>query len=135
MKNKNIVLILLPLFLCCCKEETYHNKIASIVEMEFAHSLKDYDMIFIIPGSGCTGCITSAEEFFFENVGNKRNKFVFTNNFSRKNLFLRLKKENLEQKNVLIDDNDIFYLEDYKEKIYPIAIELNDGKILKIYNF
>lgn len=61
-------------------------------------------------------------------------KFIFTYNFSRKNLILKLKKENLENQNVLIDDKNIFYLENYDEKIYPIVIECVDGKISKIYN-
>jgi len=136
MKNKNILFfLLLSLFLLCCKEETYYNEIANLVKSEFGDNLKDYDMIFIIPGSGCTGCINSAEDFFLENVKNKKTKFIFTYNFSKKNLILKLKKQNLEQENVLVDDRNIFYLEKYEEKIYPIAIELENGKISKIYNF
>jgi hypothetical protein len=34
---------------------------------------------------------------------------------------------------VLIDDKNIFYLENYEEKIYPIVIELVNGKVSKVY--
>jgi hypothetical protein len=136
MKNKNILFVLFLIFLfLCCKEKTYYSEIADVVKSELGDSLKDYDRVYVIPGSGCTGCINSAENFFLENVKNRKNKFILTYNFSIKNLALKLKKENLEQENVLIDTKNIFYLEKYKERIYPIALELEKGKISRIYNF
>lgn len=136
MQNKNILfVVLLSLLFLCCKGKTYYSAITDVVKSELGENLKDYDKIFIIPGSGCTGCINSAEDFFLNNVNNVKNKFIFTYNFSRKNLVIKLKKENVERENVLIDDKNIFYLDKYKEKIYPIAIELVEGKVSKIYNF
>ena len=136
MKNKYSLFILLSILsFNSCKEKTYYTEVTKVLESELDEKLKDYDKIFIIPGSGCTGCITSAEDFFIENVKNKKNKFIFTHNFSRKNLVLKLYKENLEQENVLIDDKNIFYLDKYEEKIYPITIELVGGKVSRIYSF
>jgi hypothetical protein len=133
MKTKNILIIMaLCLFSFCCKKSDYYSAVAEVVKSQLSDSLKQYDMVIIIPGSGCTGCITVAENFFLKNVQNTKNKFILTHNFSKKNIVLKLGKENIVQPNVLIDDKDIFYLNDYEEKIYPIAIKIRDGKVLKV---
>ena len=137
MKNKKILISFLVFFIINCKEKeiTYYSEITKIVEIKLGDKLKEYDVVYIIPGSGCTGCINSAEKFFIENVSNERCIFIFTYYFSRKNLILRLKKENFDRKNVLIDDENIFYLEKYNEKVFPIAIELENNRVSKVYNF
>lgn len=132
--NKIFFYLLLCFFFLQCKENesSYFKEIKNLIENELGDGLKEYDMVYIIPGSGCTGCINSAEKYFFGNVKNERKKFIFTYNFSTKNLVLKLKKENIEQKNVLIDEKNIFYLDQHKENIYPIAIEIVDGKVSKV---
>jgi len=74
------------------------------------------------------------ENFFLENVRDKKSKFIFTHNFSRKNLIIKLKKENIEQENVFIDDENVFYLDAHKERIYPAKIVLVDGRVSGVYS-
>lgn len=133
MKTKHLFFIsIFILFYFCGKKSDYYSKIAEVVESQLNDSLKNYERIIIIPGSGCTGCISTAENFFIENVKNKKNKFILTYNFSKKNLILKLNKENIERSNVLVDDKNIFYLNDYDEKIYPMVINISGGKIVNV---
>lgn len=133
MKKTDFFILLLFVFFCvCCKGKDYYGEISSTIALNLKDSLMPYDMIVVIPGSGCTGCISGAERFFIENVKNRRIKFILTYNYSKKNLALRLGKENIKQPNVLIDNDNIFYLKQYEEKIYPIAITLKDGRIIKV---
>ena len=111
MKTKSILFIsLLNIFLINCSCENYYRVIAEMIELELGDILKNYSMVFIIPGSGCSGCISIAEDFFMDHVKEKKNLFILTHNFSKKNLLLKLKKENLEQDNVIVDNDDFFYL-------------------------
>jgi hypothetical protein len=103
--------------------------------MHLADSIDQYDLIVLIPGSGCTGCITQAEDYFLRNVQNERIKFILTKNHSNKGLSIRLGKSNLRRNNVWIDQGDVFYLEEYEERIYPMVISIRDGRIDKIANF
>lgn len=127
-----LIILLLGLFCFCCKGKDYYRDISDTIASNLKDSLKRYDMVVVIPGSGCTGCISSAEHFFIENVNNRRIKFILTYNFSKKNLILRLGKENINQSNVLIDNDNDFYRNQYEEKIYPVAVMLNEGKITKV---
>lgn len=133
MKRIDFLIILLFSLLCfCCKSNNYYKEISDVIASNLKDSLKSYDMVVLIPGSGCTGCISGAEYFFIENVKNRKIKFILTYNFSRKSLMLRLGKENINQSNVFIDNDNTFYLKQYEEKIYPVAILVNDeGQITK----
>jgi hypothetical protein len=65
-------------------------------------------------------------------VSNEKIKFVLTKNASQKGLALRLHKENLERKNVLIDVDNNFYLIGYEEKIYPVIVSVENKKVTQI---
>jgi len=106
---------------------------SDLVEKEFKDEIDRYDMIVIIPGSGCAGCISNAERFFQNNVTNEKTKFILTHNASVKNLTLRVGKENIALPNVLIDKEDLFYLSKHAERIYPYAFYVNNGKIRRMY--
>jgi hypothetical protein len=133
MKNIKITVILIfGLFCFCCKHNTYYNEIVSVVNSHLSDDLKRYEKIVIIPGSGCSGCITQAEDFFLKNVKNEKIKFILTYNFSKKNLTLKLKKENVDRPNVLIDNDNVFYLQKYEERIYPVTLKIVKGKITEV---
>lgn len=128
---KFLSVALLSMICVCCNNKNYSSEISKAIKNNL-NDLKLYDMIVVLPGSGCTGCINGAERFFLENVGNEKIKFILTYNTSKKNLFLRLGKDNVTQQNVFIDDKDIFYLNGCQERIYPMAIILEDGEIVKV---
>ena len=91
-----------------------------------------YDEIVIIPGAGCTGCISNAENYFKNNVYNDRYMFIFTYFMSKKSLFMRLGQDNLVRDNVLIDTSDLFYVPHNHDNIYPYIISVDDGQIVDI---
>jgi hypothetical protein len=114
-----------------CRND-YNHEISKKIASVLGDDLKNYKYIVIIPGSGCTGCITFAENFFVDNVDNKEMIFIFTDIISRKQLSIKLKAENIQRPNVLIDSNKDFYLTGYKEKIYPVIATIDREKIVKI---
>jgi len=134
MKNKYLIAITC-LFMACfssCQQQDYYSAMAEKIEEQMGDELEKYDNIVIFPGSGCTGCITEAENFFSTNIHNERIKFILTFITSRKGMAMRLGKENIAKENVLIDDKNIFYLVNHKEKIYPTVAFIENGKITKV---
>ena len=115
-----------------CRKLDYSSELSKLIERELGSSLCSYEMIILIPGTGCTGCITNAESYFSNNINNKKLLFILTNNYSEKGLALRLGKDNISKSNVIIDREDIYYLKDYEEKIYPIIVKISDGKIIQM---
>ena len=113
----------------------YESDLSKIIKVDLKDSLQQYDKIVLIPGSGCTGCISNAEDYFFKNVGNNNILFILTNNFSEKGLKLRLGADNLSKANVIVDEKNTFYLRNYKENIYPVLIDITNGRIVKIQTF
>lgn len=86
----------------------------------------------LIPNSGCTGCISEAEYFFKEYKDNDKILFIFTHVISKKDLRIRMGKENLQRKNVLIDNDNQFYFEEFQESIYPIVAVIKDKKVIAL---
>ena len=82
----------------------------------------------MIPATGCTGCITKAENYFKCNQHDTTKLFIFTNIISVKNLFLRLggRTNVVNRKNVIIDYDNVFYFPEYEEHIYPVLIDFSE---------
>lgn len=133
MRNliKSILFCILLLIIAACENTNYGEKIYDVAKLELGENISGYNKIIIIPGSGCTGCISNAEKFFLENHANTEIKFIFTHYYSLKNMMLRLGGfNNVLQPNVFIDDNDIFYFLEYEEHIYPYVIEIKNNKVI-----
>lgn len=117
------------LFIGCSSKQDYYTILSEKVLNNIDENLDLYDMIVFIPGSGCDGCITYAENFFKDNVSNQRVKFIFTFVASKKNLGLKVGKDNLTHPNVLIDNDNEFYLRQYDERHYPYILYITNGAI------
>ena len=102
------------------------------VEYYLQNNPEKYEIIVIIPGTGCTGCITEAESFFINNYANEKIKFIFTNILSYKILRLKVGENRLNRKNVLIDKANHFYLDNFEERIYPVRIKIENMNVIKI---
>lgn len=131
MRYKTIVsnLMLIILIVSSCKKN-YKDTLQSIVDNENIENVEKYEAIVIIPGSGCTGCITNAENYFLQNCDNSSTLFVLTHISSLKELKLRLSQSNLDRENVIIDKANKFYAPQYEEAIYPIFCMLRKGRII-----
>lgn len=127
-----IVITSIMVFSSACKSshEVYGNAIFSIAKLTLAEKVSKFDCIIIIPGSGCTGCISQAEQYFLQNKCTESVLFVFTNYYSYKNMSLRLGgKDNLLRDNVYMDANNAFYLKEYSEHIYPYIIYIENNAV------
>ena len=133
MKNNSLLVltVLLAFYSTGCKQD-YFSAMADKIAQETGHELDKYDNVVIIPGSGCSGCITDAETFFNNNVHNERMKFILTFVSSRKEMAIRLGKENIGRENVFIDNENVFYLLNYHDKIYPVIALVEQGKITNV---
>jgi hypothetical protein len=47
-----------------CKKDSYYDAVAQKINQVLENELNQYDYVIIIPGAGCTGCITNAENYF-----------------------------------------------------------------------
>lgn len=89
-----------------------------------------YHKFLLIPGSGCEGCISNAENFVIDNAKDQMNEtmIVFTNIVSKKLLRLRLGKEIISQPNVLMDSTNTLHY----TSIYPQLVEKDKNGNLNI---
>jgi cell shape-determining protein MreC len=133
MKNKTTIAIacLLTFYTMGCKSD-YFSAIAAKIEEQMGEALNNYDNVVIIPGSGCSGCISEAETFFVKNIENYRIKFILTQIVSRKEMALHLGKENITRENVWIDKENAFYLLGYHDKIYPVVTFIENSKVVHV---
>lgn len=130
--------IVFGVFLCssliACGRDNYISFIEKQINNEL-DNMQSYESVVIIPSSGCTGCINSAEQFFLNNVSDTSYFYIFTNYFSKKSLRLRLGESNLMKKNVYLDSCDVFYSDKYNESIYPVKVYINNGRVNTVTRF
>lgn len=125
--------VLIAIFLCqgCLKHSGYKG-----IMVILPNNDKQFDAYFVIPGAGCNGCITNAENLMRQNVHRKNIRFVLTNIESLKELKLKMGEHRLDNQNVYIDtDNQIFSLFNPEEFLYPVVIYLNGNRINKVDQF
>ena len=130
IKHSLIFIVFLLLVSACTSYKSIMNEL-------FAASFKElqpYNTIIVIPEAGCPGCISQAEYYFKQNWADTSTLFIFTNMMSKKMLKGKLKPIKLEElNNVIIDTNNVFYLPDYHESIYPYVFSVHDGSIADAY--
>lgn len=134
MRIKILYLAIVCLLVCSCFIYDYSDRMSNALNNRFGKEMKEYDYIFLIPNSGCTGCVSEAEHFFKSHVNDIRIKFVFTRIYSRKELAIRLGKNNLQKKNVFLDYENMFFFPESKESMYPIVVKIKNGVIDKLEN-
>lgn len=123
-----VFLLSLVVFSSC--SNSFESRITNQVE-RYIPDLENFRSVFVIPGEGCSGCISSAIDLF-HNVGDDGSiLFIFTNVFSTKNLIIRLgEKYDPTSRNVIIDEENIFYESAFEESIYPYVMQIEDGQIV-----
>ncbi len=92
---------------------------------------KDKTLLFIIPNSGCSGCISSIEHFLLENEFYKKTNalIIFTNIKDFKAFKNRYEKYGfLSFKNVFVDKKNMF-LKNGFVSFYPEFLIINNAKI------
>jgi len=100
---------------------------------DFMRSEKQYSIIMILPESGCSGCISSAEKFVFENYKSNDLMIIFTGIRSKKLLQIRLNYFDKIPSNIHFDEDNLYALDSKEEgSIYPAIIYTENKKIKKI---
>lgn len=128
--NKTIICILGFLLLAGCQSQSFEQAVKNSFDNYLDTTVVDYKYVMLIPNSGCTGCISDAEYFFKEYKDTSEILFIFTHIISKKDLRIRVGKENLQRKNVLIDIENRFYFEQFQESIYPIVAVIKDKEVV-----
>ena len=130
--NKAIFYILGLLLFFGCQPTSFEQAVKKGFDNYLDTAAVRYQYIMLIPNSGCTGCISDAEYFFKEYNDHEEILFIFTRVISKKDLRIRLGKDNLQRKNVLIDNDNKFYFEKFQESIYPIVAVIKDKKVVAL---
>jgi len=135
-----ILLLCLLVVMGCHSQEKKHE--VNITKESFESVMKanninpmDYKNIIVIPGSGCTGCISEAETYFKQHAKDKENLFVFTAIGDVKILKMKFKDDNVFGDNVFIDERNEL-VDNGFDSIYPSSIIINpDQELLEVSVF
>ncbi len=118
-------LVLISMFVYACESgnSTYKTNLRAYVE-----SKTNVDSVFIIPASGCSGCIDKTINFSLRNQSSKNTFYIFTriNDFKLLKADLKINPE--FEKNFYFDRENEFSTIGYKD-IYPqLFIRKNKNK-------
>lgn len=121
-------LLLFLSFYSCSNEDNFLKLIESNLSDIPEFDKDRYNYIVIIPGAGCTGCISEAESFYNEH---KRDSifYIFTKITSKKALKLRL--GNINNSIAYIDEDSKFLSTDNDINLYPVVIDFRNKKTIK----
>lgn len=92
----------------------------------------DKNKIYVIPNSGCSTCITNAENFAQKNIDKNDLIFVFTRITSLKLFKNRFEPNFYNKLNVILDTSNLFIFPNPNEEIYPMIFFSENGKINKV---
>lgn len=127
MKFKIILLILLITFSCSVKNKTivdFQNKLTVIAKDKLV--MKNYNKVLVIPGAGCSGCVSGAEKFVKENIDRADEiLIIFTAIPSQKMLKMKLEID-LNQHNIYLDLENQFNSGNVYS-FYPTVFYLKNG--------
>ena len=101
-----------------------------LLEFKQLEKIREGSKVFIIPGSGCTGCITDIENTAIHNLNSDSLYFIFTRLTSFKLFRNRFGNTFIESKNVLLDTGNIFQYKNNESDIYPVMYKKIKGKII-----
>ena len=90
--------------------------------------ITDYDSLLVIPGVGCTGCITNAQSFYYDHKESPKILFIFTDIQDPK-IFRQEVPDSLWQRpNIIVDLDDRWPEVDF-QSIYPGLFRIYNKKL------
>lgn len=120
--------VLILTFVTCTSPLDYEDSVRKALTKEMPLEFwEKCEKIVLIPGSGCSGCITDAENYFVRHVQDSDTWFIFTNVLSVKELKIRVGAEKLKAPNVYLDLENKFYFASYANAIYPCVIYVKEN--------
>ncbi|MDE6533518.1 MAG: hypothetical protein K2M27_08305 [Muribaculaceae bacterium] len=130
-------IILLIFILCGCgssnKDLDYIQTLYSDRNIVFDD---ETEFCIVLPEVGCSGCISGILYDVLDNKASfsnnqKKNLIVFTAVNSKKMLRRNIQVDSLDELNCIVDTENRFLL-DTKDKIYPIIMTLDNGRITNV---
>jgi hypothetical protein len=133
MKNVFVILSLLAVLTTSCKHRSqYQSFLVDRINVSDIN-LSRYHSIVVIPGSGCPGCISEAENYCRQSLSrNDSILFIFTNIYSLKSLKNKLKIDLFNNSRIILDTCDFYYVSDYYDSMYPQKIILSKSEIVDV---
>jgi hypothetical protein len=133
MRQNNIIFSFFLFCLISC--DTSNDKAYLKLKEISKNSLSSYSNVIIIPGEGCSGCISDAGNFVKLNIEKlKRTLIIFTNIKDHKLLRLKMGRTLFAYPNVKTDTANLVG-ETKLLSLYPQLVEIKNGKIHKYGNF
>lgn len=128
-----IYFFILSIFICSCtsSSETEHiQQVYSNRNILFDDNTK---FCLVLPEAGCSGCISGMIYHIRNNIKSfshdqRKNLIVFTAINSNKMLLRNMQIDSLNQLNCIVDRENK-YLLDSSDRIYPIVLIIQNGKI------
>lgn len=126
--NLLILFLLISIITSCGIERKTKAELARKLNIFLDNSqLKSLDAVIILPGEGCSGCISSTEQFVKNLQQSDKIHVIFTAVRSKKILRLKLNLD-LNEPFYHIDDESILN-QDRSYTIYPTVVLLEDGQV------
>lgn len=121
-------------FICSCSKtqnEQLQSELNHLESYQAFEDLNEKQFLLVLPRTGCTGCIDSAEEFIINDSKRYSNSLnvLLTDIISFKTVKIKF-GTNVNNPNWYIDSED-FSNGIIKSTIYPIIIEYKNNKIIK----
>lgn len=138
---KNVLLILILVLAVSCHKKVKKTGLGLDKEYFKAFLLRnhksaeDYQKIIIIPGSGCTGCISEAETYFTKNYKDASRLYIFTGIGDIKILMMKFPDTVLNQPNILIDKNNDMVNNGFTSAYPSFASLSDDDENIELSNF
>lgn len=128
MQNNSFLIIIIFFILtgCSIKSKTVKEFQIKVDELEL-ENLNQIKHILILPGEGCSGCISKAEKFVTSLPDNPPILVIFTNIFSVKILKHKTKLD-FSTSTFYLDKENIFN-KGRAYSIYPTVLDIHHGKV------
>ena len=118
----------------CSESASEYPAFSEAVSAITAANVNQDDVIVVIPGEGCGGCISNATSFMYEKVDEAGIKVVFTGVEDKKLLALQLGDDFLARDNVYLDSDNLFMHQELKS-IYPRILTTKNGSVDEVIDF
>lgn len=132
-----ITFIIIVLF-AGCNQKSANDTSGQIKKTTFYSFLKSekleknrFKKVIIIPGAGCGGCISKAQENYYKNYKDTNTLYIFTTISDSKLFKNTLPDQALNYKNLILDTTNFMVKYGFKS-IYPSEIILTNSETLNI---
>ena len=132
MKQILLFSFIIAISACTKKDDRFADLERALLSADIGTGFLETPGLLVIPNAGCEGCITSAEAFVKDNVGQINSlRVIFTGINSHKVLKQKIGRDIYSHSQVFIDRSNLFYSPDIVS-IYPSIIYLDEKSVMKI---